>query len=237
VATERNRGRLQKGFNAMRPLGVAVVLSATLLFIGCGSDESPDGAASADEMAGMTRNPPLKVGSASLPNVNPDRKNRGDHFRANRDSLMLAFFGFTFCPDVCPTTLADVRLALAELKPSERDRVEVAMVTVDPERDTAKALNQYVGHFFPEESFAAFRTDNPDRLARVEEQFGAAHELGKPKADGSYDVSHTAQVYAIDDQGVVRVEWPFGSGFEAIAADTERLLGEQSGRPAPGNDN
>jgi protein SCO1/2 len=150
---------------------------------------------------------------------------------------MLAFFGFTFCPDVCPTTLADLRLALAELKPSERDRVEMAIVTVDPKRDTAKALNRYVGHFFPEESFAAFRTDDPDRLARVEEQFGAAHELGKPKADGSYDVAHTAQVYGIDDRGVVRVEWPFGTAFEAIAADTRLLLGEQSGQPASGTEN
>lgn len=148
---------------------------------------------------------------------------------------MLVFFGYTFCPDVCPTTLADLRLALAELTPQERRLVEVAMVTVDPERDTAKVLNQYVGHFFPGDSFAAFRTDDPGRLAQVEDQFKAAHELGKPKADGSYEVAHTAQVYAVDDRGVVRLEWPFGSGSEAIAADIRLLLEDAS--PDPGASN
>lgn len=226
MATDKRRSRLPNGRPALWLTSIVVALVAPFVLGGCGQGDSPEAADPADQTAGMTRNPPLTVGSASLPNVNPDRDNRGSHFRAPDGELMLVFFGYTFCPDVCPTTLADLRLAVAELTPSERGRVEVAMVTVDPERDTAKVLSQYVGHFFPKDSFAAFRTNDPGRLARVEEQFKAAHELGKPKADGSYDVAHTAQVYAIDDRGVVRVEWPFGAGFEAIAADIKRLLAE-----------
>jgi len=234
VATDRGRRRLPGGKSALWLTSMIVALGAPLLLGGCGGDDSPESAGPANQAAGMTRNPPLVVGSASLPNVNPDRGNRGDHFRAPKGELMLVYFGYTFCPDVCPTTLADLRLALADLSPSERERVEVAMVTVDPRRDTAKVLNGYLGHFFPRDSFAAFRTDDRGRLARVEEQFKAAHELGKPKADGSYEVSHTAQIYAVDDRGVVRVEWPFGSGPEAVAADIERLLAES---PSGSGDN
>ena len=237
MATDQDRSRPLKGTAGLRLAGTIVALSAALLFGGCGSGDSPEASDPPNEMAGMTRNPPLVVGSASLPNVNPGRKNRGTHFRADKDGLMLVFFGYTFCPDVCPTTLADLRLALAELAPSERRQVELAMVTVDPKRDSARVLNRYVGHFSPRDSFAAFRTGNPDRLARIEDQFKAAHELGKPKADGSYDVAHRAQIYAVDDRGVVRVEWHFGAGFEAVAADIENLLGQQPRPSVSGNDN
>jgi protein SCO1 len=230
VAAEGLRRRLPERPPPPWFSGIAVALVTAVLIGGCGAGgDSGTAAPDSEQFAGMTRNPPLKVDGASLPNVNPDRKNRDRGFRAEKDGLMLAYFGYTFCPDVCPTTLADLRLALAELDPDERDRVEVAMTTVDPERDTAKVLDGYLGHFFPKGSFAAFRTTDADRLARVEREFNAAHEIGPRDEDGSYEVSHTAQIYAVDENGTVRVEWPFGTGQEEIAGDLKRLLSEQSG--------
>jgi len=141
---------------------------------------------------------------------------------------MLVYFGYTFCPDVCPTTLADVRLALADLSPDQRASVEVGMVTVDPKRDTGKVLNGYLGHFFAKDVFASFVSRSPEQLARAEKAFGASHELGKPGKDGSYDVDHTAQLFAVDSNGVVRVEWPFGTSPEDIAADLRTLLSDKT---------
>ena len=187
---------------------------------GCGGDE--DQAA----LRGFTRTPAAHVGSVGLPDVAPGSAGAPMAFRAGPGELLLAYFGYTTCPDICPTTLADVRLALGRLPAAQRRRVTVAMATVDPERDTPKVLNGYLRHFFS--TWHALRTTDPAALRRAEKPFGARHEIGPEKADGDYDVSHTAVLYAVDDAGVVRVEWPFGSAPEDIAADLRTLLAEQS---------
>ena len=185
---------------------------------GCGS-EPGDG-----KLNGMTRNPPTVVGSASLPQGNPLSTNQAGSLAGPADGYTLVYFGYTYCPDVCPTTLADLRLALEELDEAERERIHVAMVTVDPKRDTFEVLNDYLAHFFPRADFSTLRTTDRDRLAGVERRFGASHRLGRPDEEGNYDVSHTAQLYAVDRNGEVAVEWPFGTEAEAIASDLELLL-------------
>lgn len=187
---------------------------------GCGGNDD------APTLNGFTRTPPARVGAVGLPDVAPGAGGRTLRFRAERGGLLLAYFGYTYCPDICPTTLADVRLALGRLPAAQRRRVTVAMATVDPERDTPKVLNGYLRHFFS--TWHALRTTDPAALRRAEKPFGARHEIGPEKADGDYDVSHTAVLYAVDDAGVVRVEWPFGSAPEDIAADLRTLLAEQS---------
>ncbi len=138
--------------------------------------------------------------------------------------LLLVYFGYTSCPDVCPTTLADIRNATDKLTPAQRKRVEVGMVTVDPKRDTSKALPEYLGHFFPGGVVHAYRTTDPARLSRAEKAFGAMHEIGTLKKNGDYLVAHTAITYVVGSNGDVLVEWPFGTLSADIAFDLRRLL-------------
>jgi len=197
---------------------ITAVLLGGLAWSGCGGTEQPQ------ELTGMTRRPPLNVAPASLPQTNPKRSAGNDRLKGPKDGLMLLYFGYTFCPDVCPTTLADLRLALAKLDPEQRSRVEVAMVTVDPKRDRPQVMNRYMGHFFPDGNFASFVPDSQAQLAPVERTFGVSHRYGKPDRNGNYEVEHSAQVFAIDGTGQVLVEWPFGSNPENVAADIRLLL-------------
>lgn len=216
--------RLSVGFRSFRmdlprliPL-VLVLLAGTLAVTGCGAGDEPP------ELAGMTRQPTLNVNGASLPQTNPRRSVPGNRMTGRKDGLMLLYFGYTFCPDVCPTTLADLRLALSKLDPFDRKRVEVAMATVDPERDTPEVMNRYVGHFFPDGDFASFVPANSRQLARAEKAFKVAHQYGKKDRKGNYDVAHTAQIFAIADNGEVMVEWPFGTDPDSVAGDIRLLL-------------
>ncbi len=195
-----------------------VAVSSALVFAGCSSGED------SGELNGMTRQPQTEVGNVSLQNSNPESSNTEGALKGSGDGLMLVYFGFTNCPDVCPTTLADLRLAMEDMDDGQRERIQVGMVTVDPERDTEEVLNGYLGFFFPEEQFSSFRTMDKAQLAKVEKTFGASHRIGKKEKDGSYDVDHSALLYAVDSDGVVQVEWPFGTTAEDMRSDIEQLL-------------
>ena len=97
------------------------------------------------ELAGFVRTPAPSVATTSLPDVASGEQ---FDFVAPEDGLLLVYFGYTSCPDVCPTTLADVRTALGRLG-EDADRVELVMATVDPDRDTPERLAHYVRWFNP----------------------------------------------------------------------------------------
>jgi len=191
---------------------------------GCGGD-------SPQELNGITRVPPARTDNLKLPDESPASGGREIAIKGPQGGMMLVFFGYTSCPDVCPTSMADLRLAMAELTPEQRQKVKVAMITVDPKRDTGKVLNGYLGHFFEPGEFRSLRTDDPDQLAKVEKAFGASHKLGKPNADGGYEVGHTTQVFAVNDRGQITVEWPFMTEPEKIADDIRLLLDQKSQNP------
>ena len=109
---------------------------------------------------------------------------------------LLAFFGFTFCPDVCPTTLNDISDWLADLGP-DADRLAVALISVDPERDTTQVLADYVANFDPR---ITGYTGTPDQLARTAEGFRAKFEK-IPGGDGDYTMNHTAGVFLFHADG------------------------------------
>lgn len=215
-----------------------VALASVLVACGDDADGSADagtaeteaadagsGTGTTGELAGVVREPPLQVGDVSLPDVTPGQGGEPFTFRAPDNGLLLVYFGFTYCPDVCPTTLADIRTALEGLGP-DADRITVAMATVDPERDTPDVLHDYV-EFFAGDRARALRTEDLDRLREVEEAFLASSELIPVEGSGDeYEVEHTAVVYVVDDGGTVLVEWPFGTEPEAMQADLERLLAE-----------
>lgn len=198
------------------PAAVTSILLLTALLTGCGGAAAP-----AKKLHGYVRAPSLEVGEVTLPDVAPGGERRSA-MRAAPNGLLLVYFGYTSCPDVCPTTMADLRAALERLPADLRGRIQVGMVTVDPRRDTPRALNAYLGHFFA--SWRALRTTDPAELARAELAFQTTHRLGAKDAGGNYEVTHTSVVFAVDPAGRVRVEWPFGTKPEAIASDLRAVL-------------
>ncbi len=116
-----------------------------------------------------------------------------------RGKAIVLFFGFTHCPDVCPTTLAEVAAALRQLGP-DAERVQVLLVTVDPERDTQDALAKYVTAFDPR--FLGLRGDAA-ATQRAAKEFKIYYE--KRKSGDSYTVDHSGQTYVLDPQGRLRL--------------------------------
>jgi protein SCO1/2 len=133
---------------------------------------------------------------------------------------MVLFFGYTHCPDVCPTTLADWKRVRAKLG-DDAKRVRFVFVTVDPDRDTPAVAERYARMYD-----AAFEGVSGDAIttSRIIEAFGvaAAREPGT-NATG-YLVSHSSQVFLVDSHGKLVALYPFGTGWDALAADLERLL-------------
>ena len=135
-----------------------------------------------------------------------------------RGKTVVVFFGFTQCPDICPTTLADVAGTLKKLGP-EAERVQVLFITVDPERDTPKLLADYVTSFNPR--FLALRGDL-DATRRVAKDFKIYFE--KRKQGDGYTVDHSAQTYVIDPQGRLRLLVRHDRIADDLADDLRQLL-------------
>lgn len=137
-----------------------------------------------------------------------------------RGKAVVLFFGFTQCPDVCPTTLAETAQALKSLGP-EAKQVQVIMVTVDPERDTPEVLKRYVTAFDP--SFLGLRGDLA-ATERAAKEFKIYFE--KRKAGDSYSVDHSAQSYVIDPKGRLRLLVRQDRISTDLAADLRTILAE-----------
>ena len=129
----------------------------------------------------------------------PDTSGRVRRLADFRGKAVVVFFGFTHCPDVCPTTLADMAGVMKKLGP-DAGRVQMIFITVDPERDTPQALDQYVHAFDPR--FIALRGD-PAATQRVAKDFKIFYE--KRKEGDTYTVDHSAQSYVFDPQGRLRL--------------------------------
>ncbi len=169
------------------------------------------------ELAGFVRTPPPVVASTALPDV---AAGEPFEFVAREDGLLVVYFGYTSCPDVCPTTLADLRTALEDLGP-EADRIDVAMATVDPDRDTPEVLTGYLRSFIPDAH--PLRSESPDELASAAEALGVVYDVSTT-ADGDVEVIHSGNLYAIDDRGTLLVTWPFGVPVDDIRLDLQALL-------------
>jgi protein SCO1/2 len=137
-----------------------------------------------------------------------------------RGKAVVLFFGFTHCPDVCPTTLADIAAAVRSLG-AEADKVQVLMVSVDPERDTPEALGKYVTAFEPR--FLGLRGDL-DATKKVAAEFKIYFE--KAKTGASYTVNHSTQSYVIDPQGRLRLLVRHDRIAQDLAPDLRTILRE-----------
>lgn len=140
-----------------------------------------------------------------------------------RGRIVLLYFGYTFCPDVCPTTLYDLTLVKKQLG-NQAQNIDVAMITVDPKRDERTKLGDYVTTFDP-----AFYGLTGDRAAleAVWAAYGVYVGINETDGASGYLIDHTARIFVIDQGGNLRLTFPFGMSWEAMAADLEALLSEQ----------
>jgi protein SCO1 len=156
------------------------------------------------------------AGDFSLESASGGRRTLADY----RGKVVVIFFGFTQCPDVCPTTLTD----LAEVRKrlgADADRLQVIFVTIDPERDTAAVLSQYVPGFDP--SFVALY-GTPEQTAKTAKEFKIFYQKVPGKTATSYTMDHTAGSYVIDRDGRVRLFIRHGASVDDIVSDLRKLL-------------
>ncbi|MGH8686157.1 MAG: SCO family protein [Burkholderiales bacterium] len=153
-----------------------------------------------------------------------DPAGRLRHLADFKGKAVVLFFGYTRCPDVCPTTLADLAQVMKQLGPVA-DRVQVLFVTVDPERDTPAVLAQYVPAFDPR--FLGLRGDAA-ATERVAKDFKIYYEKRPGKTPGEYSVDHSAQCYVFDAQGRLRLLVRHDRLAEDLVPDLRTLLGASS---------
>lgn len=150
----------------------------------------------------------------------PDTEGKRRHISEFKGKLTVVFFGFTQCPDVCPTTmleLAQVRQALG----ADGAKVQGIFVSIDPERDTPEVLKAYVQNFSPD--FIALR-GSPEETKAMAKRFKVFYAKVPGKTEGGYTLDHTAGSYIFDAQGKVRLFTRYGMGAEALKHDLQLLL-------------
>ncbi len=138
-----------------------------------------------------------------------------------RGQFVLLYFGYTFCPDVCPTTLNDLKQMAGALGEQKMEKIQVVLVSVDPQRDTPERLALYTASFHP--GFLGMTGDLED-VQRVASQFGIFFEAQPGTPDTGYLVDHTSAITVIDPEGYVRMIFPYGTSGEDMAADMNYLM-------------
>ena len=134
--------------------------------------------------------------------------------------VVAVFFGFTFCPDVCPTTLAEMRQVMQQLGP-KGEKLQVLFVTVDPQRDTPALLSKYKAAFHP--TFLALYGDAA-ATRKVANDFKIVARIVPGQSSETYTVDHTAGTLIFDTQGRLRLMAPYGLGVDKLTADIKQLM-------------
>lgn len=189
----------------------SLLFGALLVIIGACKGES--------QLHGVMVDPPRAVSAHEF--TLPD----GARFSTAAESgrPLLVFFGYTHCPDVCPTTLADWKRAKQQLG-RDADRVRFVFVTVDPDRDTPALAERYAKQF--DAAFVGVSGDSATtRRMLADYGVSAAREASPAGAsDSNYFVSHSSQVFLVDGRGRILAIYPFGIGWKALADDLETVL-------------
>jgi protein SCO1 len=153
-----------------------------------------------------------------LPDINGKPRSLAEF----KGKVLVVFFGYTQCPDVCPTTLTELTAA-RKLMGADGARVQGLFVTVDPERDTPELLRNYLAAF--DSSYIGLR-GTPDQVREAAKAFKVFYARVPGRTEGSYTIDHTAASFLFDPQGRVRVYSRYGAGPESLAHDLKALLAE-----------
>lgn len=151
----------------------------------------------------------------------PDHNGQQRSIKDFAGKIVVVFFGFTQCPDVCPTSMVE----LAEIRKSlgaDGARLQGLFITVDPERDTPEVLKAYMTNFDP--SFLALRPASPEQLAALAKDFKMYYKRVEGRTATSYSMDHSAGSYVYDTKGRLRLYTRYGSGVPALTADLRALL-------------
>ena len=148
------------------------------------------------------------------------------HLKDFAGKVVVVFFGYTNCPDVCPTTMTELAQVKHDLG-ADGDKLQVVFVTVDPDRDTPEVLKAYMANFDP--SFLALR-GSQDELAAVAKDFKIFYKQVPGDTPTSYTMDHSAGMYMFDPSGHLRLFHRYGSGAQAVVDDTRLLLDEKKAR-------
>lgn len=150
----------------------------------------------------------------------PDFNGKMRHLSDFKGKVVVMFFGYTQCPDVCPTTLAEFATVMKDLGPLA-DQVQVIFVSLDPERDTKEVLAQYVPAF--DKRFLGL-VGNEEQTRKIANDFKLFYEKVPGKTPDSYTIDHSAGSYIFDKEGRIRLFVPFNQGPQVIAHDLRLLL-------------
>lgn len=150
----------------------------------------------------------------------PDQDGKVRSLKDFQGKLVVLFFGYTQCPDVCPTTMTELAQVKKELG-ADGDKLQVLFVTVDPERDTQAVLKGYMANFDP--GFIALR-GSPEQLAAMAKDFKVFYKKTEGKTPTSYGMDHSAASYVYDTKGQLRLYTRYGSGTQALVSDLKLLL-------------
>jgi protein SCO1/2 len=202
----------------------ALLLGLSVLLAGCGGEQAGASDTQSSEQPvyeppteGTPIEPPRELMDFTLPNQDGEPMSLSDL----RGKPTLIYFGYTYCPDVCPTTLADLMRAKRQLG-DLGDEVNVLLISVDPERDSPQVLKQYLGNF--DEDFVGMRADTTTM-----QQIGADYGLYVRKREiegtsAAYLVDHTANTYFVDEAGRLIMIYGYGIPAEVVAEDVESYL-------------
>lgn len=152
----------------------------------------------------------------SMPDQHGQRRSMADF----KGKVVLVFFGFTQCPDVCPTTLGDLAAVKKKLG-AKGDKLQVIFASVDPARDTPEILQAYLANFDP--SFLALRGSD-EETARMAKDFKVYYKRVEGQTPGSYTMDHTAGDYIFDPEGRLRLYSRYGTPVDTLAKDIEQLI-------------
>jgi protein SCO1/2 len=150
----------------------------------------------------------------------PDTEGKQRTLADFKGKAVVVFFGYTQCPDVCPTTMSDLAQAKKALG-ADGDKVQGVFITVDPERDTPQVLKAYMANFDP--SFVALR-GTPEQTAALAKDFKVFYKKVDGKTPGSYTMDHTAASFVYDREGRLRLYTRYGLGPQALADDLKLVL-------------
>jgi len=138
-----------------------------------------------------------------------------------RGKVVLLYFGYTNCPDVCPASMAAGSQALTRLTPEERAKTRLLYVSVDPERDTPAKLKEYTAYFHADMIGA---TGTLEQIAAVARAYGASYVKQAPRPDGGYAVDHSAQTYVIAPDGTLAGEIEYGANAAKVVDTVRKWL-------------
>ena len=195
----------------------SLVLAAALCVALAGCDKAPTAPAQpAVAFRGADITGADYAKTLSLPDVNGQARTLGDF----KGKVTVVFFGYTQCPDVCPTTMAELAQVKKQLG-ADGDKLQGVFVTIDPERDTPEILKSYMASFDP--SFVALRGTLEQTQAAAKE-FKIYFAKVPGKTEGSYTMDHSAGSFILDAKGNPRVFERYGAGADGLASDVKALL-------------